>query len=505
MQRNANGDLVCGVDMLYCCFGSSQLSSQPPEDWQQRFAAVAAGAAAAAGSSSTAATRDPPAAIGGAATPATAASAQSGTATSTADSSSSSTNAGGTQQLQGYMIALIVVLPVLALASAVALYGTLRWAKHEIRRNASAGSSNSGDVSSSTALPLAPDSDGPPAAAVVLGVAGYAAGGPTEQHQEPLIAANQRSSSSRGPGFGFQALLSPRARRQMGLNDSCYVGADAAECGKAGAAVGSRWLCWKSSAAADGNSRLQQQQQQGLGVRKDTALHPDSAAAAAAGSSSPKDGLLLQHALLAPNAAAADELHTVQLVQMSCTVSASDGDSSAAAAAGVQPSGGSYSSSCSGSRSVAARGVTFAADAVAIQQSATASQWQVTPQAAAAAGRLVDLYGAPIQSDVLSPEQLAFVYQQQQPQLLRMVRHRRATLPEGVLSKAIEQMQKLKQQQQQQQQQQEEGGMQGAVDAVASSSSSSCAGDSTGCAAMVIGGACGSSSSPKHAEGYVKR
>jgi hypothetical protein len=456
------------------------------------------------------------------------------------------------------MIALIVALPVLALASAVALYGTLRWAKHEIRRNASAGSTGSGDGSSSMQAPLSTDTD-PPAAAMALGGAGYAVG-PTEQQQEPLIGPSHRNSSRR-LGFKFRELLSPR-----GVNDSCCVGADAAECGKAGTAgVGSNsssgWLCWKVSDADQVGSLQQQQQQRQLSRgRTDTAMHHDDAHAAvnaASDSAADGGGYIVQHASMAPSAAG-DQLHSVQLVQLSCTASASEGEGSAAAAAAaarMHPSGGSCSSSCSGSKVAAVRGVTFAADVGAVsqqqhqqqqpvqdpswqqwqqqQQLGAASQCQLTSRAAAAsslaaataaalAGRLVDAYGALVESDVLTPEQLAFVYQQQQPQLLRMVRPRGGTLPEGILSRAIQQVQTLKQQQHQGLQTSAEAVTLGSTVQLLGSSSSSSKGngssrleDSTfaDAAAAVISGSGSSASSRsssrscslQHAEGYVKR
>jgi hypothetical protein len=271
-------------------------------------------------------------------------------------------------------------------------------------------------------------------------------------------------------------------------------------------------------------------------------MHQDDAHAAvnaASDSAAVGAGYIVRHASMAPSATG-DQLHCVQLVQLSCTASASEGESSAAAAAtaaGMHPSGGSCSSSCSGSNIAAARGVTFAADVGAIpqqqqqqqQQVGPASQWQLTSRAAAAsslaaataaalAGRLVDAYGAPVESDVLTPEQLAYVYQQQQPQLLRMVRPRGGTLPEGVLSRAIQQVQTVKQQQQQGPQTFAEAVTIGSTVQLRGSSSSSkgngssCLEDSTFAAAIISGSGSSASSrnssrscSPKHAEGYVKR
>lgn len=123
-QRSPDGSLVCGVDMLYCCFGSDALSSTAPVDWQQRLLA---------GTDLGGTNISSPNASGGT---------MQGRGAAATGAAANAT--GGSTGVRGYVIALSVTLPVVAIGAAIAVFVLLRWAKGEIRRKTSGSSDADG-------------------------------------------------------------------------------------------------------------------------------------------------------------------------------------------------------------------------------------------------------------------------------------------------------------------------------------------------------------------------
>eukprot|EP00775_Hariotina_reticulata_P007323 gene7323-7535_t len=121
-QQGTAGNKICGVDMLYCCFGGSPLSAAVPADWQQRLAAAAAAFDPGSG------TRNSSASGGNS-------SSSSNNSLGSAAGTSFQGASGSGSHLPQYGLVLAIVLPVLAAVAGLALFAWSRRSRKLRNRN----------------------------------------------------------------------------------------------------------------------------------------------------------------------------------------------------------------------------------------------------------------------------------------------------------------------------------------------------------------------------------